>query len=321
MVSNSKKTEIRPVVESVSANLEHSSGMGEDAEPVNLVSCAMNSGALATFDGMGGAGSAKCELVNGEIHTEAYLASRYIRDKVSEYIANNESINENELSDCLASCLNEYKDEIGIQHSGLRSSIIKTLPTTAAILTWKLSENSIDVSSYWAGDSRNYVLTSRGQMLLSKDHVRSSGDALYNLHHDPPMTNCISQSHTFYLDKISTCFNEPIVLISCTDGCFGYLNSPIHFEKMLLETMERSSTIEEWKDALCEYLTPVSGDDFSFAIQIIGTDFVTMRDLLKEHANMIDRCIEMFDLMVEHQSDQALVIWELYAVGLESLIC
>ena len=43
---------------------------------------------------------------------------------------------------------------------------------------------------------------------------------------------------------------SPAIYISATDGCFGFLSSPMEFEHMLLSTLMESNTPEEWKENL-----------------------------------------------------------------------
>lgn len=265
------------IVECTSLNHEHIENRGEDADPIcPFGDTTADFGFTGVFDGMGGAGSRSHELANGETHTEAYLASRYVRDVVSDIIDDIcpvENLDPKRIESEIKLKLKEYKEELGIKACGLRSSMVKTLPTTLAMTTWQSIGDEITVNSFWAGDSRNYIMFEDGLRMLSLDHVRGERDAMTTLHDDPPMYNCVAEDLNFFIDKKTIKTTNPFVLISCTDGCFGYLQSPMHFEYILTYTMLKSNSIDEWKDNLDKCLKPISGDDYSFVIQIVGCSF------------------------------------------------
>lgn len=247
-------------------NHGHIEGAGEDSDPFILVAKNKSCAVLGAFDGMGGAGSAVRTLPDGTTHTDAYLASRFVKDTVVKYLGQGghfgNPIDEIELAEYIKSNLDSYKEKLGIVAPKLKSSMSKILPTTMAMLSWKAFPKGIEISSYWAGDSRNYIMTADGLMQATCDHVRGGGDAMYNLHNDPPMTNAICQSSSFYISKLRLFSDSPAIMISCTDGCFGYVQSPMHFEKLLLDTLFISDDVVEWVKSINDVLRPISGDDY-----------------------------------------------------------
>ena len=71
---------------------------------------------------------------------------------------------------------------------------------------------------------------------------------------------------------------EPFMVITATDGCFGYLTSPMAFEGLLLETLEESNTPLEWEGKLREAIGAVTGDDYTLQASAVGfCDFAMLK--------------------------------------------
>ncbi|MFN3317070.1 MAG: hypothetical protein ACK40K_09680, partial [Raineya sp.] len=164
------------------------------------------------------------------------------------------------------------------QRSKLRSKLIKRLPTTIAGLTFSIEEgetmqeNTYYIESFWAGDSRVYVWLPSGLKQISEDNLTEKLDAQENLEQDAPISNCINADEDFELHHRRMVFQEPIVLITATDGTFGYLPTPAHFEYYLLATLHHphTCTTEDWQNILTLALENVTGDDMSLCLLTLG---------------------------------------------------
>lgn len=311
-----------------SRNHARKENAGEDADPILWLSSDFSCGVLATFDGMGGAGSAVRTLPTGEIYTDAYIASRIVRETTLEFAqehsANSMNFDTTSLENTIKAALENIKEDLHIVPSRLRSTMSKILPTTMAMMSWATSKGGIDIYSYWAGDSRNYILRAEGLLQASQDHVRGGGDALCNLHNDPPLSNAISQSDSFYISKLQFLSDAPVILISCTDGCFGYVMTPMHFEKLLLDTLYMSDNIHDWVNHIDDMLLDISGDDYSFAITMIGLSFEDWKKaLLKRHQRLMKAFIRPYELYQSQLNElpKAMdTIWNAYKDGAEQLL-
>jgi hypothetical protein len=63
-----------------------------------------------------------------------------------------------------------------------------------------------------------------------------------------------------------------------TDGCFGYLASPMDFEYLLLQTLfESQYDFEDWQYQLTEAILKTTGDDASMSLWAWG--FENLNDL------------------------------------------
>jgi hypothetical protein len=148
----------------------------------------------------------------------------------------------------------------------------------------------------WAGDSRAYALDASGLHQLSTDDLREVGDALSNLHQDSPVSNAMSADTEFHVNYRRVELEAPFVLLTATDGCFGYVPTPMHFEHLLLETLATTRSAEDWSSALQSEISAVTGDDAAIAVMGVGADLPAIRALLAPRLTVVtEQHIEPFD--------------------------
>lgn len=252
---------------------------GEDAPPTLLFQ-SPQTGILAVYDGLGGAGSKTYKIVleDGEEVSQsgAYLASRFAKSSIEYLYTHSNDLYSfvSQLEDTLKEDFVEYAKSIEGEPSKLKSKLIRTLPTTLAgiYFDYQKSSNSFIINSFWAGDSRNYLLTdTKGIQQISLDDLHKQPDALENIWQDATLSNCIDASSKFIIHHQTLELSKSFILISATDGCFGYLPSPMHFEYILLKTlMDSFYDIEDWKEKLIHILTPLASDDVSLGLVVLG---------------------------------------------------
>jgi serine/threonine protein phosphatase PrpC len=269
---------------------EQKSGKGEDAPPL-LRELGGGHGLIAVFDGMGGAGGGTFETPNG-VHTGAYIASRLARQVVDELLAElspepartpgalldpdpgdlDEALS-NLLADRLRIRLIRQAERLGGPRSRLRSNLLKVLPTTmsaAHFYPGPDGETSTCVA-HWAGDSRVFGLfPDSGLVQLTQDDLRSGGDALANLTQDSPVSNCVNASAEFRIRRSEIRVSGRYVVVAATDGCFGYVSTPAHFEALLLNALVAAETAQEWGRRIEVSVREVAGDDASLAAVALG---------------------------------------------------
>ena len=219
---------------------------------------------IAAFDGCGGSGSKKYENYSGK--TGAYIASRAVCGGIKAWFG--ESNKEKDLLNYIQGALSvckQYADKSG----RIMGSLGKAFPTTAAIITGKLNSNKNDINCYWAGDSRCYMLDANGLYQLTTDDLDGQ-DAMSNLSNDGVMTNVINATTAFEIHNKTITIKQPCVLLTATDGCFGYLNSPMEFEYLLTDSLVKSKKMQEWKNLLNEKIYEVTGDDYTLCVAIYG---------------------------------------------------
>jgi len=270
----------------VSVNVEKTAGGGEDAEPLLWCSKEGSQQVIGVFDGLGGAGS----ILYGDLpeqHTGAYYASRSAREIVREFFHEESASGDDgedfgilsALEDNLRRGLKKRAEDLtrGGSASRLKSTLIRTLPTTIAMIQScrRESGNDCRVEAIWAGDSRAFHLhPTQGLQQLSRDDLVSGGDPLENLINDSPLSNYLSADGNFHLNSSTFFFPLPTVLLVATDGCFGYVPTPIHFEYLLLESLDRASSSAEWQVNLARRFVEIAGDDASLALIAVGWEAV-----------------------------------------------
>ena len=265
-------------------------GLGEDSDPILLQFDKLT--ITGVFDGMGGAGGAECESDFGSGYTKAYVGSRIVKAALENMIRQNPSFAFHlNFKDILLNTIGErYQEELQKyppKSKGLRSALIKEYPTTLAITCVREEGNKYVIDSFWAGDSRNYIWTPKGLFQISKDDLKGDLDPLQNLRDDAPMSNCVHADGKFFINHkciegLST--NDKFLIISATDGCFGYYPSPMDFETTLYECVKYSKNMDELKQKLSKAFAYVTADDFSYSIAAFG--FGSYKELNKTFSHL-----------------------------------
>ena len=265
--------------------IEKRESHGEDSCPLSLVKEKFY--AVGVFDGLGGSGAAICKSEFGDDHTKAYVASRIIREAISNYMENakdERGINSDGIRSTARERLEQEKSSYPTKASGLRSKLVRDYPTTLAITTaLKEEEGTHIVNSYWAGDSRNYLWTQEGFFQISKDDLDTELDPLENLRNDGALSNCICADREFVINNRTISVEEKFVILSATDGCFNYFATPMHFNEVLLTGLKLSDSVEEWESFCKTKITEVTGDDVSLSLLAIG--FESFKELKEAFSN------------------------------------
>lgn len=197
----------------------------------------------------------------------------------TEYIYEDEAFDyvyeEDAIGRALQNC-EQYSNQA--QESRIRGSLRKNFPTTMAILEITAGNNSVCAECLWAGDSRCYVCDADGLHQLSTDDV-DNVDAMENLTDDCVLRNVINTSVPYFINTKTVSVKNPCIFLAATDGCFGYLLSPMHFEYLIVDTLCVSNNIDEWKKALDQRLGECAGDDYSLCVAGYGYEtFKAMKE-------------------------------------------
>ena len=253
-------------------------GYGEDSEPLSFNDTDIF--AVGVFDGMGGTGAAPGIVKNEDrnTHSQAYYASRLVKSAVEKALYENEG---HVTIEILKSHIKKiYEENVVKSETGLRTRLLRPYPTTMAIVTVTHNDdNKYDITSFWAGDSRNYLWSLDGFYQISKDDLKGGEDPFENLRSDGVLSNCISSDFKFDINELKITMDAPFIVLSATDGCFGYFQAPMYFEHILKQTLQESGNEHEWQEKIKERILKVTGDDISLSLRVIGiSDF----DILKK---------------------------------------
>jgi hypothetical protein len=308
-------------------NLEKIPGHGEDSDPI--LRHGRELGLIGVFDGMGGAGGTVYETPEGP-RTGAYLASRLARDVVEQRMValldpewNLDGLAAaHDLQRSVRAALRERLAELRAPASGLRSRLLRALPTTMALAALQRHEPGGDrwtCHLLWAGDSRVYVFEpGSGARQLTVDDIRERGDAMANLREDSVVSNVMSADTDFVVHHRQVELTAPFLVIAATDGCFGYLPSPMHFEHLMLAALRDAPDTDSWSAAVRAAVSAVTGDDAAMATLGPGADNDGFRTLFVERTAELEcRWIEPLDGLEAELQDQERKLAELRAARRE----
>lgn len=282
---------------------------GEDSQCEGFCDTA---GVMGVFDGCGGLGAATYPKLGGK--TGAYLASRAVAGAVMDWFSHSQQQNRYDLSQLQPSILNALSQcvqEAEAVESKFRGSMVRLMPTTAALWFMEPRQGKLRAVSVSAGDSRNYILCPQGLLQISVDDLHGE-DAMSNLYNDGAMTNVISADGRFSLRQTGYILDyqkSPCVLISATDGCFGYLPSPMEFELLLLDTLMEADSIDRWRELLIEQIGAVAGDDQALSAAAFGFgSFQKMKSILAPRHRQVKAVMDA----VGTSSQKRWLVWERY---------
>jgi serine/threonine protein phosphatase PrpC len=268
-------------------NLGKIPDQGEDSDPI--LRDGPDLGLVGVFDGMGGAGGTVYETPDGP-RTGAYLASRIARDVVERRMLDllepdwhlNGKSAASDLQRSVQQALRQRLKELNPARSGLRSRLIRALPTTMALVALQRTQPGGPVWAghvFWAGDSRAYLFEPTGARQLSTDDLRDPGDALANLRRDSVVSNAMSADVEFHVNYRRVELRAPFLVVCATDGCFGYVPTPMHFEHLMLSRLLAARNTEAWSSSVQTEIATITGDDAAMSTLGVGADFKEFQKL------------------------------------------
>lgn len=300
---------------------------GEDSA---ICSCRSDVALFGVFDGCGGAGSQTCPKFMGK--TEAYIASRATADAFETWF-DFQDLNSgwpvDKLKQLVLGNLNEINGTIG-EKSLFFGGMKKKFPTTAAAGICYKSGRNIEADLFWAGDSRVYLLNNQGLAQLTEDDLGGL-DAMENLTEDGVLSNLINLSVDFTIHTAHISMDRPGLLFAATDGCFGYLSTPMEFEYLLLETLldsdcvssdngNRSESRKGWLEALRAQIGKVAGDDYTMCGYCLG--FGSFENLKKTFKPRADELYKNYINSLDNASyEQKMNLWQIYKENYYRLVC
>ena len=278
-------------------------------------------GIVCVCDGCGGLGATK--YFNER--TGAYLSSRLVSGALHDWCHNNLDTrweNASELAGSIdgyirqafAKCCEYIED-----NDRIFGTMIRKLPSTLTFAYAQEYGPDILVHLLWAGDSRAYILDSNGLSQLTVDDIPIH-DAMENLYKDAAMTNVLSADGNYVINNRSIRLTSPAIIFTATDGCFGYIPSPMEFEYEFLDAMVRSDTPEQFKAALNELFADCAGDDYALGLMSFDYgSYEDTRNAFRARRDFLDsRYISQLRECEEGREPEVrLSMWQEYKTGYE----
>lgn len=274
---------------------------------------------MGVFDGCGGIGGRRYSAVNNR--TGAWIGSQTTAYAVDVFAQKNGfSFSRNDsdkLQLHISEKLNMMRQKItlsdGIQIGG---TLNKSLPTTISIVVAQQSDSKELLCEYlWAGDSRGFFLDKDGLCQITTDDIdMNADDAFINLREDGILTNIANGDKAFTLHSSIIKIQNPVMLISATDGCFGYFLTPMDFENVILDSLIVAKNPDEWHTIICNRIKKVTGDDYTMIIACFGFDsFIQMQKYYSDRKNFLAN--EFISKQNDKNENQLKELWEKYKIS------
>lgn len=279
---------------------------GEDAIPL-ISGCGEGKLVGAVFDGLGGSGGSKIASSGGVTKTQAYFASRIVRDFFSDACVSHaidtffvKNVLETQLSQYMKTAANDFT----FPQTQIITKRASQLPTTlAGFYLGFANSDAMKATIFWAGDSRCYLLDeANGLFPLTKDDLQHEGDEFENLKTDSPMSNYIDATGNFTINLKKFKLSKTNILIAATDGCFGYFQTPMHFELMMLKTLSASKSISHWQSNIEEQIVKVTQDDATLAM--VATGWESFDEIKRAFANRLEETYTKFIKDVDAENEE-----------------
>ncbi len=278
---------------------------------------------VSAFDGCGGLGAQRYDNLGN--HTGAYLGARLISGAMCEWFHNRRGekwSSGRELTNDIAHYVREAF-QIGAKYAKsnvkLRGSMVRNLPTTAAIAYVEDYTEGELLHVIWAGDSRVYILDRNGLAQLTVDDT-DSDSAFDNISNDAVLNNVLSSDGNYTLHYKRFQLTQPSMLLVMTDGCHGYLATPMELEFMVEMSLLQSANLDQYKSNLRHLFGEFAGDDYTFGFAGFGYGtFANMKQSVKARYNYMKK--QYIDVLEEKSSDAVRrELWEIYRKEYERYI-
>lgn len=283
----------------LSIAVEQKSNQGEDSAACIVVPA--KAALISALDGCGGAGARKYAAADN--WTGARIASFSCAQTLADWFFDNrvgqlgvQNYDAAVIAKSLHQALDERMAELRSQtESGqgtsFAGSLRKPFPTTLSAALVSVEDGYARCLMMWAGDSRGFILSETGLYQITRDELKGDIDPFDNLERDGVLSNVISASG-FHLKAIDLKLVSRCIVIVATDGCFGYLRSPMEFEAMLLSTLMASKSLKEWEAALSGCIDKQAGDDYT--LQALSVGFDSFEQIRETYRAAYRRLVEQY---------------------------
>ncbi len=283
---------------------EKVSGMGEDSLSFKSTP---NGSMMCVTGGCSELGKRRYEAFGGM--TGAYIGARAAAMTVYDIFESGARHNidvDFELTDAfVADCSDELVHRLNVyaekEYGEVPSRGMHDFPTTLCTSIFNIAAGKLDTAFIWAGNARGYILSDT-LLRVTQDDVYGTPALPYA---DSDLSNIVTADGDFKLNCEILTSDLPLAVITATDGAYAHFATPMEFEYMLLETLMRSDSIDQWHNNIYGELSQTARDDFAICIGLVG--YPSFQLFRSRYRGRVRYLYERYISRLEYVSSAALV--------------
>ncbi|MEO0644651.1 MAG: protein phosphatase 2C domain-containing protein [Cyanobacteria bacterium J06650_10] len=294
-------------------DIEASPGNGEDCHLIIGDDDDIEFVVLGVFDGLGGRSAGFENRTGGQIAScqAARITESVIRQRGGAIASETISEMQSTICDKLKSDAESKMSKSRLSGTLTGKRLCTTMVVASVPKIQGKVEEPFEIKLAWIGDSRAYFLSpDKGLQQLTVDDLEIEKDAFEMIREDPRMSQYLTADipNDWIMHFSVKTISQRGCLVVCTDGCFQYISTPWDFERLLIETLSITESLEKWQGLLHEKYESIKQDDTSLLLYPIG--FENFSELSKSYQERTNSLSTLYDSDSYNGSLDNL--WEIY---------
>jgi hypothetical protein len=131
------------------------------------------------------------------------------------------------------------------------------------------------------------------------------------------LRNILCSDRKVTLHHRSITVKTPCVVLTATDGCFGYVSTPMEFEGILLKTLMKSQSPAQWEQKIADTIGAVAGDDHAMCIAAYGYGSLdALQSSLRQRYNLLqENYLKQLETLPLEDRESRYALWGSYRPG------
>ena len=137
---------------------------------------------------------------------------------------------------------------------------------------------------------------------------------MLNIYEDGILKNIFCSDRAMHLNYREVVVKPPFMVLAASDGCYGYVTTPMEFEGLLLRTLLASKNVAHWEQILADAIGSFAGDDHAMCLAAFGYEgFDELKYSFNERTmHLWNTYIQPVENLPAEQREPRFALWEMY---------